>query len=389
MQKVINQNSTLSKEFNALVRNFYKKESVQLHEPIFVGNERKYVIDTIDSTFVSSVGKYVTEFEEKIAEFVGARYAVATGNGTAALHIALMLAGVEQGNEVIIPPLTFVAPCNAIKYCGADPVFVDIEKESLGLSPELLQEFLNQHTEIQNDQCINKTTGKAIKACMVVHIFGFPARVDELKKICDSHCIKLIEDASEALGSYYKNQHVGTFAEMGVFSFNGNKILTTGGGGMLVTSDESLAKRAKYMTTTAKQAHAWNYYHDEVGYNYRLPNINAALGCAQLEMLPKFLKAKYELAQYYQHFFADTDIQYFDSRVDRKPNYWLNTLLLSDRAERDAFLHDTNSNGVMTRPVWELMTDLPMYQTCQKTDISNATYMADRLVNIPSTPVLP
>ena len=280
------------------IRSIYGSERViPLHEPHFIGNEKKYLNDCIDSTFVSSTGKFVDEFEEKIAKYTGAKYAVATSNGTSALHIALLLANVAKNDEVITQPLTFVATCNAISYCGANPIFIDVDKETMGLSPLSLQAYLKKNAFIKNQQCINNNTGRVIKACVPMHTFGQPCRIDEIKEICDKYNISLIEDAAESLGSFYKDKHTGTFGQMGVISFTGNKIITGGGGGCVITDDEILAKRAKHLTTTAKVSHKWEYIHDMIGYNYRMPNLNAALLVAQLENLESFLLNKRELSK--------------------------------------------------------------------------------------------
>lgn len=364
---------------------FPNKDFIPLHEPLFCGNEKKYVNETIDSTFVSSVGPFVDRFEHEFAQVVGANYAVATVNGTAALHIALKLGGVKPHNEVITQPLTFVATCNAITYCQAHPVFIDVDPDTLGLSADRLRDFLTGNTIIKNEQCINKYTGNIISACLPMHTFGFPAKIDEIAQICAEFNITLIEDAAEALGSIYKGQHVGTFGKLGVFSFNGNKIITTGGGGMIVTNDPVLAKEAKHLTTTAKLTHSWKYEHNEVGYNYRLPNINAALGCAQLEKLPEFLTAKNLLSRKYADFFRGSEVTYLSAPDHSSSNFWLNGILLKDKAARDEFLAYTNKNGVMTRPVWELMNDLLMYQACFKTELDVAKNFSERLVNVPSS----
>jgi len=283
---------------------------IPLHQPRFIGNEKKYLIDCIDSTFVSSVGKYVDTFEEEFAKTVGSKYAIATVNGTAALHISLLLAGVKRDDEVITQPLTFIATCNAISYCGAKPIFIDVDLDTMGLSPNSLEEFLKTNCEIKENKCVNKTTRKIIKACVPMHTFGHPCRIVEIKNICDKWNITLVEDAAESLGSYYKNKHTGTFGKLGAFSFNGNKIITSGGGGVIVTDDEALARKAKHITTTAKIPHPYEYVHDEIGYNYRLPNINAALLVAQLEQLDKFLEDKRDLTKQYEDFFYNLDITF-------------------------------------------------------------------------------
>lgn len=375
------------KEFVDFVRHLYgTTEFIPLHEPRFRGNEKKYLNDCIDSTFVSSVGKYVNLFEEKIAEFTGAKYAVAAVNGTAALHMALLLADVQAGDEVITQPLTFIATANAISYLKAKPVFLDVDKDTLGLSAEKLNEFLVNNTTIKHDgYCYNKLTGNRIKACVPMHTFGHPCRIDEIKKICEKYNIILVEDAAESLGSFYRGRHTGTFGLMGTLSFNGNKTITSGGGGMIITNNEDLAKKAKHLTTQAKVPHRWEYVHDEIGYNYRLTNLAAALGLAQLEQLPGFLIDKKEIAEKYTAFFEDSGINFVQEPPNAKSNYWLNTVLLKDRKERDEFLEYTNANGVMTRPAWELMNKLKMFKTCQTLNIENAEWLVDRLVNIPSS----
>ena len=369
------------------IQDIYKtKEFIPLHEPRFIGNEKKYLNECIDSTFVSSVGKFVDEFEEKIAEFTGAKYAVATTNGTSALHIALLLADVQSGDEVITQPLTFVATCNAITYCNAKPIFVDVDLDTLGLSPSSLQKFLEENCEIKNSRCINKTTGKSVKACVPMHTFGHPCRISEIKDICDQWHIALVEDAAESLGSYYKGRHTGRFGKLGTLSFNGNKILTSGGGGCIITDDEVLAKKAKHLTTTAKVPHAWEYTHDMIGYNYRLPNLNAALLVAQLEQIEMFLQDKRDLAKMYEKFFQGLDMEFITQPQNSEANYWLNAVILKNRGQRDEFLHYTNDRGVMTRPVWTLMNKLEMFRDCQCGDmLPNCNYFEDRVVNIPSS----
>lgn len=365
---------------------FNTKEFIPLHEPRFIGNEKKYLNDCIDSTFVSSVGKYVDTFEAEFAKKVGTKYAVATVNGTAALHVALLLADVQKDDEVITQPLTFIATCNAISYIGAKPIFVDVDLDTMGLSPNSLEKFLNTNCEIVDSTCRNKTTGKTIKACVPMHTFGHPCKIDEIQKICDKWQIVLVEDAAESLGSYYKNRHTGTFGKLGAFSFNGNKIVTSGGGGAIVTDDETLAKRAKHITTTAKIPHKWEYVHDEIGYNYRMPNINAALLVAQLEQLDEFLNSKRELALKYKDFFdTQSDIKFITEPQESKSNYWLQTILLQNRSKRDEFLEFTNSNGVMSRPIWRLMNELEMFKDYQRDELKNAKYLEERVVNIPSS----
>jgi len=368
------------------IQNLYKtKEFIPLHEPRFIGNEKKYLEECIDSTFVSSVGKFVDQFEVEFARTVGAKYAVATVNGTAALHVSLVLAGVERGDEVITQSLTFIATANAITYIGAKPIFLDVDLETMGLSSEALKNFLEKHCVISDGRCVNRSTGKTIKACVPMHTFGHPCKIDAIKSICDEWKIVLVEDAAESLGSYYKNKHTGTFGKIAAFSFNGNKIITSGGGGVIVTDDEILAKRAKHITTTAKIPHKWEYVHDMVGFNYRLPNLNAALLVAQLEQLQGFLDNKRELANEYIQFFASNNMQFIKEPQNAKSNYWLNAILLDDLRQRDEFLEYTNSNGVMTRPVWQVMNKLVMFQDCQTDELTNAKYLEDRVVNIPSS----
>jgi perosamine synthetase len=365
---------------------FNTNEFIPLHEPRFIGNEKKYLNDCIDSTFVSSVGKYVDTFEKEFAKMVGSRFAIATVNGTAALHISLLLTDVKKDDEVITQPLTFIATCNAISYCGAKPIFVDVDLDTMGLSPVSLKSFLETHCEIQKNVCINKTTGRTIKACVPMHTFGHPCAIEEIKNICDKWNIALVEDAAESLGSYYKNKSTGTFGKVGAFSFNGNKIITSGGGGVIVTDDEELAKKAKHITTTAKIPHPFEYVHDEIGYNYRMPNLNAALIVAQLEQLEKFLNNKRELSNKYQEFFNGmSDIDFIIEPENTKSNYWLQAILVKDIAKRDEFLNFTNSNGVMTRPIWKLMNELEMFKDCQTTSLKNSKYLEERIINIPSS----
>lgn len=365
---------------------FPNLEFIPLHEPRFIGNEKKYVLDCIDSTFVSSVGKYVDDFEKQMAEYTGAKYAVACVNGTAALHMAMIVAGVKQQDMVITQPLSFIATCNAISYIGAIPVFVDVDFDTMGLSPDKLMTFLKENTIKKTDGfTYHKITNQKISACIPMHTFGHPCRIDELAEICSEYNIALIEDAAESMGSYYKNKHTGTFGLLGTFSFNGNKTITCGGGGAIITNDEALAKRAKHLTTQAKVPHRWEFVHDEIGYNYRMPNINAALVCAQLEELNFFLDNKRELANRYQDFFANSDIEFVNEPVDSKSNYWLCAILLKDKKTRDEFLQFTNDNGVMTRPVWALMNKLVMFKDALHGNLDNAQTLEDRLVNIPSS----
>ena len=369
------------------IQDIYKtKEFLPLHEPRFFGNEKKYVNDTIDSTFVSSVGKYVDQFEQMVAEFAGTKYAVATSNGTSALHVGLKLVGVDETCEVITQPLTFIATANAISYCNAKPIFVDVDKDTLGLSPEKLEAFLEEFAFVNdNGECINKATNKTIKACVPMHTFGHACKISEIVTVCDKYNIAVVEDAAESLGSYYHDKHTGSFGKVGVFSFNGNKIITTGGGGMIVTDDEALAKRAKHITTTAKVPHPYEYIHDEVGYNYRLTNLAAAMGVGQMENLDVFIQKQRELADLYKTFFHDQEIEFITEPKNSKSNYWLNAIILKDIKQRDAFLEYTNKNGIMTRSIWRLMNKLEMYRDAQCGDLSNAQWLEDRVVNISSS----
>jgi len=364
------------------------KDFIPLHEPRFVGNEKKYLNECIDSTFVSSVGKYVGELEENIASYTGAKYAIATSNGTSALHISLLLGNVGQSDEVITQPLTFIATCNAISYCGAQPIFIDVDKDTMGLSPSSLKYFFENNTTVKNNQCINNKTSKVIKACMPMHTFGHPCRIDEIKEICDTYNVFLIEDAAESFGSLYKGKHTGTFGQMAAFSFNGNKVITSGGGGCIITNDKILAKKAKHLTTTAKVPHKWEFIHDMVGYNYRMPNLNAALAVAQLENIDGFINSKRKLASSYKEFFSTQEPTFFKEPEQSKSNYWLNTILLKNKDQRDKFLEETNSRGVMTRPIWTLMNQLPMFEHAQCDDLINSKWLNDRVVNIPSSVVL-
>jgi len=373
----------------SFIKEVFNSDSfIPLHEPKFLGNEKKYLNECIDSTFVSSVGKFVDRFEEDIARYTGSKYAIATSNGTSALHISLILSGVKPGDEVITQPLTFVATSNAISYCNASPVFVDVDRDTMGLSPRALDIFLKNNCEIVDSFCINNKSGKIIKTCVPVHTLGHPCRIDEIKSICEEWHITLLEDAAESLGSLYKDQHTGTFGKLGVISFNGNKIITSGGGGCIITNDDQLAIKAKHITTTAKIPHKWNYAHDMIGYNYRLPNINAALLVAQLEQVDKFCLNKRELANRYMKFFSNNKIKFITEPENSKSNYWLNAIALEDSSKRDEFLEFTNRNGIMTRPIWTLMNNLEMYKNVQYGDLTNSQWLQDRVVNIPSSVVI-
>ena len=359
-----------------------------LHEPRFNGNEWSYLKECLDSTFVSSVGKFVDRFESDLANFTGAKRAVAVVNGTAALHVALRLAGVEAGDEVLLPALTFIATANAVAYCQATPHFVDSEKRSLGMDAVALREYLSTITEIRNGQCINRSTGRVIRSMVPMHTFGHPVDVDALLAIAHDFHLQLIEDAAESLGSTVGGQHTGTFGLMGTLSFNGNKTITTGGGGAILTNDVELGKRAKHITTTAKLPHRWNFVHDEVGFNYRLPNLNAALGCAQLEQLPGFLLDKRRLFEQYQTAFANVPgVHLVAEPSGCRSNYWLQTLLLDAEfaEQRDAVLAATNDAGLMTRPIWALMNRLPMYANAPSAPLPVAESLEQRVINIPSS----
>jgi dTDP-4-amino-4,6-dideoxygalactose transaminase len=384
---------------------------IPLHDPRFIGNEKKYMIECIDSNFVSSVGEFVGRFEKACADYSGAKYAIAAMNGTAALHIALQLVGVKREDEVITQALTFIATANAISYTGAKPVFLDVDRDTMGLSPKAVEAWLQANVEMREQptlalsgvevantctersrsvqQPFNKHTNRRIAACVPMHTFGHPVHLDELVEVLNRYNIPLVEDAAESIGSYYKGKHTGTFGKFGIFSFNGNKVITTGGGGMILTDDEELAKMAKHLTTQAKVPHAWEFKHDHIGYNYRLTNVNAALGCAQMEAIDHLLGLKRELAEKYKEFFRNTEFEFFTEPENCKANYWLNVILTKDKEERDHVLEYTNKNGVMTRPIWELMNRLPMFTDCQTDSLDNSIWFADRVVNIPSSAIIP
>ena len=362
------------------------QEFTPLSVPKFVGNEKKYLNECIDTTFVSSVGKFVDRFEEEMAAYTGARKAVVCVSGTNALHMAMMLVGVEHNDEVLTQALTFIATCNAISYIGASPVFIDVDKSTMGLSPDALKEWLVQNAEIRNGRCYNKHTGRRVKACVPMHTFGHPVRIEEIATICAEYHIELVEDAAESIGSKYKGIHTGLFGKVGALSFNGNKTITTGGGGMLLFMDEELGSLAKHLTTQAKVPHRWEFRHDHIGYNYRMPNINAALGCAQLEHLDEFITDKRATAAAYADYFKNVDdMDFFTEPADSFSNYWLNVVILKDRGAQQQFLHETNDSGVMTRPIWELMNRLPMFENCEHDSLENTVWFADRVVNVPSS----
>ncbi len=378
---------------------------VPLSVPLFVGNEKKYLNECIDSTFVSSVGNFVDRFERDMALYTGCKRAVVCVSGTNALHMSLLLVGVKRDDEVLTQALTFIATENALSYIGAYPVFLDVDRSTMGLSPDALKEWLRKNAEVRMNSrlgeldkyhdfafredtlaCYNKNTGRRIKACVPMHTFGHPARIEEIADICNEWHIELIEDAAESIGSRYKGRHTGTFGKIGALSFNGNKTITTGGGGMMLFNDEELGDFAKHITTQAKIPHRWEFRHDHIGFNYRMPNINAALGCAQLEHLDDYVASKRRVAAEYEAFFRNIpDIEFFVDSPDTCSNYWLNVVIMPDKKAQQDFLTQTNDNGVMTRPIWELMNRLPMFEKCENDGLKNTVYFADRVVNIPSS----
>lgn len=373
-------------QFIRFVREQYRTDQfIPLHAPVFSGRERDYVMETIDSTFVSSVGAFVDRFEADTAAYTGSPRAVATVNGTAALHMALMLVGVEPGDLVLTQALTFVATCNAIAYCRAEPGFIDVDRDTLGLSPSALCAWLEEHAVVDaQGLCRTRSDHKVVRACVPMYTFGHPAHIDGLVAVCAQWNIALVEDAAESLGSFYKGRHTGTFGRVGILSYNGNKIITTGGGGMILTS-EALGARAKYLTTTAKRPHPYEFFHDEVGYNYRMPNLNAALGCAQMEQLEQFVASKRVLAGRYAELFAGSEFAFVTEPAGCRSNYWLNAVICENLARRDALLETSNAAGVMTRPIWQLMNRLPSYKQCRHGDLSNSLWLAERVVNLPSS----
>jgi Predicted pyridoxal phosphate-dependent enzyme apparently involved in regulation of cell wall biogenesis len=368
------------------IKQIYKNvDHVLLHAPAFIGNEKKYLDDCIDTTFVSSVGKYVDRFEDAIAKYTGANRAVVCVNGTMALFMALKLCGIKPDEKVITQPLTFIATANAIAYCYAHPVFLDVDEDTMGLSPTKVRLWLERNAAVKSDGCYDKHSGKKIRAVVPMHTFGHPVKIDDFVKLCDEWKLALIEDAAESIGSFYKGRHTGTYGEIGCMSFNGNKTITCGGGGILLFQNKEKGDYAKHITTQAKIPHRWEFKHDAIGYNLRMPNINAALGCAQLECIDTILANKRETSRMYKDFFSNTDdISFFDEPKDCKSNFWLNAVLLRDKRERDIFLAETNDNGIQTRPIWELMNRLPMFISATRGDLSTAEMFADRIVNIPS-----
>lgn len=374
------------KELINFVRNKFNMEDfIPLHIPTFKGNEKKYLEKCIDTTFVSSVGLYVDLFEEMMNEITQTKKSTAVVNGTAALQVALRLAGVKENDEVITQALTFVATANAIMYNNAHPVFLDVDIDTMGLSPKAVEEFLEEYGEVREDGCYNKKTDRKIAACMPMHTFGFPVHLDELIKVCEKWNIPIVEDAAESLGSEYKGKPTGGFGKVGAISFNGNKVVTSGGGGAIVTNDVDLGAKAKFLTTTAKNPHAYEYFHGELGYNFRMPNLNAALACAQLEQLDVFLKNKRKLAEDYNAFFTKKGIKFRTETENTKANYWLMCVEMNTKKDRDSLLDSTNATGVMTRPIWKLMYKLPMYENCYRDDQTNALFLEQRIVNIPSS----
>ena len=376
-------------DFISFVRELYQTSNpIPLHEPTFVGNEKKYLLDAIDSTYVSSVGESIGEFENKIANFTGIKFAVATSNGTSALHLSLLSAGVEFNTEVLTQSLTFVATCNAITYCGAKPIFLDVGKETLTMVPSKIEEFINENCEMRDDGfCWNSTTGKKISACMPMHTYGFPAEIGLIKGICNKYNIPLVEDCAESLGSFYGSRHSGSEAKVCALSFNGNKIITTGGGGMILTNDEFLANKARHLSTVAKVPHSWEFNHDAIGFNYRMPNLNAALGLAQIELLKNFLISKRLIAEKYQNWGKENGYSFLAEQKNTKANYWLNCLITESLEQRDKFLLETNMHHIMTAPSWNPIHTLPDYKDCQRGNLDNTIWLFDRLVNVPSSPI--
>ena len=376
-------------DFISFVRELYQTSNpIPLHEPTFVGNEKKYLLDAIDSTYVSSVGESIGEFENKIANFTGIKFAVATSNGTSALHLSLLSAGVEFNTEVLTQSLTFVATCNAITYCGAKPIFLDVGKETLTMVPSKIEEFINENCEMRDDGfCWNSTTGKRISACMPMHTYGFPAEIGLIKGTCNKYNIPLVEDCAESLGSFYGSRHSGSEAKVCALSFNGNKIITTGGGGMILTNDEFLANKARHLSTVAKVPHSWEFNHDAIGFNYRMPNLNAALGLAQIELLKNFLISKRLIAEKYQNWGKENGYSFLAEQKNTKANYWLNCLITESLEQRDKFLLETNMHHIMTAPSWNPIHTLPDYKDCQRGNLDNTIWLFDRLVNVPSSPI--
>ena len=376
-------------EFTNFVRDLYGTEGlIPLHEPTFSEKEKKFLVDVINSTFVSSIGKSVSEFEKKVASYMGIKHAVAVVNGTAALHLALKVSDVEENSEVITQSLSFVATCNAIRYCNAYPAFIDIDKENLTVSPETVKTFLNKFAEIRRDgHCWNKKSNRKISALLLVNTYGFPTDTLKIKKICSKFKIPVIEDCAESLGSFIRNNHCGINADISTLSFNGNKIITTGGGGMILTNNSKIAKQAKHLSTTARISHKWKFAHDQIGYNYRMPNLNAALGLAQFHSLQKFIKSKRLIAEKYQKWGERFGLNFVKEDNLSKANYWLNCLILKNKREKESFIKFTQENGIMTRPTWTPMHRLKIYQDSFKDNLENTDWISERLVNVPSSPI--
>jgi len=376
----------LNKKITAFIKDLYPKQNnILLHCPEFFGNEKKYLAECIDTKYVSYMGRFVEEIENVIKEITDTKYAVALVNGTSALYMILLVMGVKRGDEVITQSLSFVATSAAIVHVQGVPVFVDVAQDTLGMSPESLRDFLGEYAKIIDGECFNIKTGRRIKAVVPMHTFGHPVKIDEIQRICDEYSLSLIEDSAQSLGSFYKKKHTGAFGRAGIFSFNGNKLITTGGGGMIITNDKEIADKVHHISTTAKQPHRWDFYHNEIGYNLRMPSLNAAIGLAQLEHFNYILENKQKTAQLYRDFFDALNIKFITEPENAKSNYWLNAIMFDDRKQRNEFLEYTNDNGVQTRPAWTLLHTLPPYRHCQHTEMLNAEYIADRLVNIPSS----
>jgi aminotransferase in exopolysaccharide biosynthesis len=378
----MNRNKTIVKYIKTL---YPKSDTVLLHCPEFLGNEKKYLAECIDTKYVSYVGRFVADMENGIREMTGAKHAVALVNGTSALHMLLLAVGIQPGDEMITQSLSFAATAAAVVHARGVPVFVDVERETLGMSPESLLQFLLENSEIKDGKCLNKKTHRRIKAVIPMHTFGHPVKIEKIKRICDEYSLMLIEDAAESLGSFYNGRHTGTFGKAAILSFNGNKLVTTGGGGMVISNDEKVAERVRHLSTTAKRPHRWEFYHDEAGYNLRMPSLNAAVGLAQLEYFTTILENKRKTADLYYDFFNSLNMPFVTEPLNAQSNYWLNAILFANRNERDEFLEYSNDNGVQTRPAWTLLHKLPPYQNCQHMETPNAEYIEDRLVNIPSS----
>lgn len=360
------------------------RDFIPLHEPLFIGNEKKYLNDCIDSTFVSYLGKYVGRFEKLVADYTGSKHAIALVNGTSALHLALVVAGVKNDDLVVTQALSFAATANGIMYTGAEPYFIDVDKNNLGMSAEALETFLEE-VELVNNEAIYKPSGQKVSAIVPMHTFGFPCEIEKIVELANQYNIPVVEDSAESLGSSKNGRHTGTFGLLGIFSFNGNKSVTCGGGGMIITDDDELAEMAKHLSTQAKMPHKWDYRHDHIGYNYRCPNINAALGCAQMEQLDTYVNDKRKTAMEYAEFFKDSEIDYITEPDNCKSNYWLNAVMLPTPEDRDVFLEETNSNGVMTRPIWILLHRLEYLKNVKHGNLENSIFIEQHLVNIPSS----